>query len=102
MKYSLFAIFWAVFIVMGCSSTIPEPILFGPPYVVAVTGYKQSNLMEPFFTRDGKYLLFNNLNNPSENANLHWAVRKDDKTFEYKGEISGVATSFVEGTPSMD
>ncbi|HWA34135.1 MAG TPA: hypothetical protein VG737_08405, partial [Cyclobacteriaceae bacterium] len=99
MKYCVFALFCALF---GCTHTTPEPILFGPPYQVTVNGYKGDNLMEPFFTRDGKYLFFNNLNSPPEDTNLHWALRKDDKTFDYKGEIAGIATTDIEGTPSMD
>jgi Tol biopolymer transport system component len=102
MKNRIFTAFCAVFGLFGCSQTTPEPILFGPPYAVTVAGYPGSNLMEPFFSRDGKYLLFNNLNSAPEDTNLYWATRKDDKTFEYKGEVIGVATTYIEGTPSMD
>ncbi len=99
MKYWFFAPFYALF---ACSNTTPEPVLFGPPYQVTMNNYKGTHLMEPFFTRDGKYLFFNNLNGPSEDTNLHWATWKDEKTFDYKGEISGMATTDIEGTPSMD
>ena len=58
--------------------------------------------MEPFVTKDGKYLLFNNLNEPSVNTNLHYAARIDDLTFDYKGEIAGVNTASLEGVPSVD
>jgi hypothetical protein len=58
--------------------------------------------MEPFLTRDGRYLLFNNRNDPSENTNLHWAERIDELTFSYLGEIPGVNTQALEGVPSMD
>ena len=58
--------------------------------------------MEPFATRDGKYLFFNNSNDPRANTNLYWAERIDDSTFRYKGEIAGVNTSSLEGVPSMD
>jgi len=58
--------------------------------------------MEPFLTRDGRYLLFNNRNDASENTNLHWAKRVDDLTFSYLGEIPGVNTPALEGVPSMD
>ncbi len=99
-KYCVFALFWAFF---GCTHTIPEPILFGPPNAVTVTNYKGSDLMEPFFSRDGKYLFFNNLNTPAEDTNLHWAtVTKDQKIFDYKGLIGGLATTDIEGTPTMD
>jgi hypothetical protein len=58
--------------------------------------------MEPFISRDGRYLFFNNSNDPAVNTNLHWAERVDDQTFQYKGEISGVNTAALEGVASMD
>jgi hypothetical protein len=58
--------------------------------------------MEPFLTRDGRVLLFNNRNDSSQNTNLHWSGRKDDLTFSYRGEISGVNTSALEAVPSVD
>jgi len=58
--------------------------------------------MEPFLTRDGKYLFFNNLNEPTVNTNLHWAERIDDLHFKYRGEIQGVNTPALEGVASMD
>jgi hypothetical protein len=58
--------------------------------------------MEPFITRDGKYLFFNNLNEPQVNTNLHWAERVDALHFKYRGEIRGVNTLALEGVPSMD
>jgi len=53
--------------------------------------------MEPFITRDGRYLLFNNSNDPSVDMNLHYAERIDDLTFAYRGEIAGVNTPSLEG-----
>ena len=58
--------------------------------------------MEPFVSRDGRYLLFNNRNDPSENTDLHWAERIDDLTFRYRGRIDGVNTTVLEGVPSLD
>jgi Tol biopolymer transport system component len=74
---------------------------FHTPDDVSITGYS-GDAMEPFLTRDGRYLLFNNRNDPSENTNLHWAKRVDDLTFSYLGEIPGVNTAALEGVPSMD
>jgi hypothetical protein len=68
---------------------------------VTILGY-DGHAMEPFITRDGRYLMLSNLNDPRENTNLHYAERKDDLTFEYKGEIQGVNTAALEGVPSMD
>ncbi|MCB0631916.1 MAG: hypothetical protein KDD15_19355, partial [Lewinella sp.] len=64
-------------------------------------GY-DDHLMEPFVSRDGQYLFFNNLNQPSVNTNLHWATRINDTLFHYEGELAGVNTPSLEGVPTMD
>ncbi len=88
----------------------PSPRVVGPrggaialerPERVTIQGY-DGNAMEPFLTRDGQYLLFNNLNRSPENTNLHYAERVDDVTFRYQGEIEGVNTPDLEGVPTMD
>ena len=66
-----------------------------------MTGYS-GNIMEPFISRDGKILLFNNLNAAPENTNLHWSTRLNDSTFKYEGEIAGVNTADLEGVPTLD
>jgi hypothetical protein len=78
----------------------PE-IKFGQPVRVEMLGYT-GNIMEPFVSRDGSILLFNNLNAAPENTNLHWAARLNDSTFQYKGEIAGVNTTDLEGVPTLD
>src|SRR5277367_2710139 len=74
---------------------------FKTPEDVTIKGYA-GEAMEPFLTRDGRLLLFNNRNDASENTNLHWAEKIDDLTFSYKGEIPGVNTPALEAVPSMD
>jgi hypothetical protein len=74
---------------------------FQNPQRVIIEGYID-NAMEPFLSRDGKYLFFNNLNEPTVNTNLHWAERIDDLHFKYRGELKGVNTPALEGVPSMD
>jgi hypothetical protein len=74
---------------------------FGEPRRVTIRGY-EGDAMEPFLTRDGRFLLFNNRNDPRINTNLHYATRVDELTFEYRGEIKGVNTPALEGVPSMD
>jgi len=76
-------------------------IVFEGVQKVNVIGYTDHS-MEPFLSRDGKILLFNNSNDPSVNTNLHWAIRLDDLNFEYKGEVIGVNTPKLEGVPTMD
>ncbi len=74
---------------------------FRNPEPVTIVGYDQ-DAMEPFVSPDGQYLLFNNLNSPAVNTNLQYATRIDELTFQYQGEIQGVNTAELEGTPSMD
>lgn len=74
---------------------------FGAPESVSIQGY-DGDAMEPFISRDGHYLFFNDLNQPNHNTNLHAARRLDDTTFDYLGEIAGVNTSHLEGVPTMD
>src|SRR5262245_1995324 len=79
----------------------PEYTAFGVPERVTIRGYGD-HAMEPFITRDGHYLFFNNSNDPSVNTNLHYAERINDLTFEYKGEVAGVNTHALEGVATMD
>jgi hypothetical protein len=58
--------------------------------------------MEPFISRDGRYLLFNNSNDPRVDTNLQYATRIDDLTFEYAGSIRGANSAALDGVPSMD
>jgi hypothetical protein len=57
--------------------------------------------MEPFLTHDGRFLLFNNRNDPGVDTNLHYAERIDGLHFVYRGEIQGVNTSALEAVPSV-
>ncbi len=74
---------------------------FGQPRDVDIKGYG-GDAMEPFLTRDGGLLLFNNSNDPRVNTDLHFAERIDDHTFQWRGPIAGVNTAALEGVPSMD
>ena len=74
---------------------------FATPQRVTIRGY-DDHAMEPFLTRDGRYLLFNNSNAPEVDTDLHYAERVDDFTFDYRGEIAGVNSDVLDGVPSMD
>jgi len=82
---------------------LPVPLSneFQNPQRVMIEGY-DGDAMEPFVSRDGKYLFFNNLNEPKVNTNLYWAERIDDLHFKYRGEMQGVNTPALEGVASMD
>jgi len=89
---------------LGHSQPARSPVAeaeFYDPQRVTIRGY-DGDAMEPFLTRDGKILFFNNLNEPQVNTNLYWAERIDDLTFQFKGEVGGVNTPALEGVASMD
>lgn len=75
--------------------------LYASPQRVAIHGYA-GHAMEPFVSRDGRYLFFNNLNDPSVNTDIHWAERIDELNFRYRGPVEGVNTPALEGVPTMD
>jgi hypothetical protein len=85
----------------GHPPVAPEYRAFSTPERVSIRDYN-GDAMEPFVTKDGQYLLFNDKNDPRANTNLHFAVRIDDLTYRYRGELKGVNTPALEGVPSLD
>lgn len=73
---------------------------FERPERVTIANY-DGDAMEPFLTHDGRFLLFNNRNDPGVDTNLHYAERRDDLHFTYRGEIQGVNTKALEAVPSV-
>lgn len=74
---------------------------FSHPERVTIHGYV-ATAMEPFVTRDGRYLFFNDSNAPAADTNLHYAERIDGVTFEYRGEIAGANAQALDAVASMD
>jgi hypothetical protein len=85
----------------GQDKPADEYRLFGGEQRVAIRGYDM-DAVEPFISKDNRLQLFNNGNEKPQNANLHYAQRVDDLTFDSKGEIKGVNTPALEGVPSLD
>lgn len=67
---------------------------------VEIIGY-DGDAMEPYISRDNKYLFFNNNKGP-RNKELYWAQRVGDLEYQFKGEVVGVNSEFVDGNPTMD
>ncbi len=84
-----------------CGQIFAADVPLDPPRRVVIDGY-DDHAMEPFITRDGRYLLFNNLNRPSTNTDIHFAERKDDFTWTYRGKVDGINTPELEGCPTLD
>jgi hypothetical protein len=74
---------------------------FANPQRVTIQGYSD-HAMEPFITRDGRWLLFNNSNAPDAQTDLHAAERVDDLTFVYRGPLAGANSSALDGVPTAD
>lgn len=73
---------------------------FGPMQPVTIEGYSD-HAMEPFISRDGQTLFFNNRNEPTDETDLHWATRIDDLTFRYRGRIASANSSRLDGVASL-
>lgn len=74
---------------------------FADPQFVSINGYSGDS-MEPFLSRDGSILFFNNSNDPKVDTNLFWAQRIDDLTFQFEGELAGANSSALDAVASMD
>lgn len=74
---------------------------FTDPHPVRVLGYS-GDVMEPFISRDGRCLLFNDSNAPGRDTNLHYAERIDDLTFDYRGPLAGANSPALDAVASLD
>lgn len=92
---------WSALVMLGC--LVPTGAAQVAPQVqqVTISGYS-GTVMEPFISRDGRYLLFNNSNDPHTNTDLFYAVRKSDLEYVYAGPVRGINTPALEGAPTMD
>ncbi len=98
----------AVLGVTAPCSKAPEadPAVAYPEFVdesaVTISGY-DADAMEPFVTRDGRYLFFNSLND-GVGTSLYYALRESDTHFVFRGEIAGVngRPPHLDAVASMD
>lgn len=75
-------------------------ICFGSPQPVVIDGYV-GHAMEPFISRDGRTLFFNNRNAPTDQTDLFWATRIDDLHFQFRGPVSGANSDQLDGVASL-
>lgn len=57
--------------------------------------------MEPFITRNGALLIFNDQNTPGFDTDLHLAERLDATTFEYRGRLAAANSSELDAVASV-
>ncbi len=105
-------LFLATFAWAGCSgggtAAAPSPDnptpandAFASPQKVTIAGYT-GTAMEPFVSRDGKYLFFNDSNAAGNDTNLYWATRTNALLFQFQGQIGGVNSPMLDAVASMD
>ncbi|MFO7754838.1 MAG: hypothetical protein R6V34_02535 [Bacteroidales bacterium] len=100
-----FLIIFLLIAFCGCKKEAANPLSehfeFGLEQEVDVSGY-DDHIMEPFLSRDGKLLFFNNLNQPHVNTDLHYASMINDSVFQYMGTMKGANSVSLDAVPSMD
>lgn len=85
------------------SSELNDTTLFSDSVVVTIVDY-EGDAMEPFISRDGQTLFFNNLNSATllngdvNDTNLHYATRIDYDRFQYMGELAGANIDELDGS----
>ena len=72
---------------------------FTTPELVDIQGFT-GDVMEPFYSRDGKYLFFNNM---GDDKDIFYASYDNlNDAFTFADTISAVNTHAVEGVPTLD
>jgi Tol biopolymer transport system component len=102
-------VFAMALVLSGCGGSSGSIVLrnptnydaFSSPTQVTITGYS-GDAMEPFISKDGQYLFFNNRNDPSVDTDLYYASRVDDQTFTLLGSIPGVNSPQLDAVASLD
>ncbi len=69
------------------------------PEEVVIAGYGD-DAMEPFLSRDGRFLFFNTRNAPGSNTNIHFA-EAEGSGFAYRGILYGTISYDLDAVPTM-
>ena len=83
----------------GDSETLAHA--YNNPETVEISGYV-GHAMEPFLSRDGEWLFFNNRNQPGDQTDLFYARRVTDIRFEFVGSLTEANSTDLDGVASMD
>lgn len=86
---------------LAASPPAAAQIFASEPERVTVDGFI-GEAMEPFISRDGRYLFFNTRNDTPERTNIVVAVRVDANTFRSMGPLVGANSPSLDAVPSMD
>ena len=74
---------------------------FEAPRAVVLRGYG-GDAMEPFVTRDGRWLLFNTRNGPRDQTDLMVARHDPDGGYSFIGPLAGANSAMLDGVASVD
>ena len=74
---------------------------FRGPYRVTIRGYA-GDAMEPFMTRDGRWLLFNTRNGMRDQTDVQIARTVDDSTFQYVGPLYAINSDALDAVATAD
>lgn len=96
MRFGYFIMALAFFLLSG-----PSHGFENRPVKAEIAGY-DGDIMEPFLSRDGRFLFFNDEAKEVPEKDIFWAVRRDDFHFDFKGRLKGVNSGKVDGVPTMD
>ncbi len=101
----IFKIISLIFFLTGCQKeTITNPGEIDSEFTnerkVTIIGYT-SDAMEPYISKDERYLFFNNHQGPNS-KDIFYAEKVNDTTFIFKGEVQNVNSAYVDGNPTMD
>ncbi len=91
-------ILWLGIVVTMSAHAGPSDFL--APQPVTIRGYTD-HAMEPFLSRDGQWLFFNNRNRPSDQTDLHVSKRIDDLQFKYLGPLTTANSEKLDGVPTL-
>lgn len=79
----------------------PADTSFEAPRAVVLRGYG-GDAMEPFVTRDGRWLLFNTRNGPRDQTDLMVARHDADGGYSFIGPMTGANSAMLDGVASVD
>jgi hypothetical protein len=79
---------------------MPAVVTAGAPERARIASYT-GEAMEPFVSRDGKFLFFNTRNDPGTDTNLHLAEVAFDGHFRYLGILDGTVSRDLDAVATM-
>ncbi len=89
----------------GASDTLEEDLTINKDWTdlkpVVLRGY-DGDAMEPFISRDGQYLFFNDDKSARKEKDIYWAKRVSDYEYIFMGQVENVNSDKVDGVPTMD